>query len=276
MELAITKQDFDKAIPAAREAKGHVFNAVEPFIQTELQYLEDRYLGESGAQAVTNDADSILANIVKYLACIRAFLSQLRGLDLVLTDTGFGVVSTNSTAPASKQRVDALDGQLRRQERLLLGSLLNQLFNVSGWSNTPQCGFAVQTLFFCIQQLEQWAGINNPKPEDWDTAVPTILEADSFLRKHLGNAYMDELIEKMTSRQLDNYSAPIVHLCQQYIGACIAQNIRLREETYMRLINHLEADLTHYPTYANGEGYRLNHFKPYENHADDSAFHFVG
>lgn len=276
MELAITKQDFDKAIPAAREAKGHVFNAVEPFIKTELQYLEDRYLGESGAQAVTNDADSILANIVKYLACIRAFLSQLRGLDLVLTDTGFGVVSTNNTAPASKQRVDALDGQLRRQERLLLGSLLNQLFNVSRWSLTPQCRFAVQTLFFCIQQLEQWAGINNPKPEDWDTAVPTILEADSFLRKHLGNAYMDELIEKMTSHQLDNYSTPIVLLCQQYIGACIAQNIRLREETYMRLINHLETDLTHYSSYANGEGYRLNHFKPYENHADDSAFHFVG
>ena len=38
----------------------------------------------------------------------------------------------------------------------------------------------------------------------------------------------------------------------------------------------LEADLSLYPKYADSKAYRLNHFTPYENHAEDSAFHFVG
>lgn len=276
MELEITKSDFNAAVPAAKEAKGQIFDVLKESIQAELAYLETQYLGNAGAQAVETAADEILVIKVKRLACIRAFLSQMRSLDLVLTSTGFGVVSTQNTAPASKQRVDALEGQLRIQERLLLGSLLDRLFHVSGWNAQQQRLWHVTTLFFCIQQLEQWAGISRPEPQDWDAAVPSILAADAFLRKHLGNVYMDELLGQMTSSSLTIENMPIVVMCQQYIGAYVAQNMRLKEETYMRLINRLEADLTKYPAYKNGEGYRLNHFKPYENHADDSAFHFVG
>lgn len=276
MNLTITKQDFEKAVPAAREPKGKIFDVMEDAISYEVVKIESQVLGDVGAQAVEAGTDTALVQAVKRLACVRAFLNEMRGLDLVLTATGFGVVSTQDTAPASKMRVDALDGQLRRQERLLLGTLLDRLFRVSGWNQQPQRQWQVQTLFFCLQQLEQWAGINHPKPEDWDMNYPTVMAADAYLRKHLGNAYMDELIDQLTGHSLSSQNIHIVLLCQQYIGACIAQNNRLKEETYMRMINRLETDLSHYPTYADGEGYRLNHFKPYENHAEDSAFHFVG
>lgn len=276
MVLEITKTDFEKAVPTAQEPTGSIFEVMEDAINSEVANIESQMLGDVGAHAVEAGTDTVLVQTVKRLACVRAFMNEMRSLDLVLTVTGFGVVSTNDTAPASKMRVDALDGQLRRNERLLLGTLLDRLFRVSGWNQQPQRQLAVQTLFFCIQQLEQFAGINHPKPEDWDTNYPTVMAADVFLRKHLGNAYMDELIDQLTSHSLSLQNIHIAILCQQYIGACIAQNMRLKEETYMRMINRMEADLSQYPTYANGEGYRLNHFKPYENHAEDSAFHFVG
>ena len=276
MNLEITKSDFESAIPAAREPKSKVFGAMTDALQLEVMQLEEQCLGEKGVQAVEEIQDLTLVNVVKNLVCVRAFLREMRGLDLVLTATGFGVVSTQDTAPASKMRIDALEGQLRRQERLLLGTLLDRLFRVEGWNRQPQRQWQVQTLFFNLQQLEQWAGINHPKPEDWDTNYPTVMAADAFLRKHISNAYMDELIAQMTGHSLSSQNIHIVILCQQYIGACIAQNNRLKEETYMRLINRLEADLSLYPTYAGSEAYRLNHFTPYENHAEDSAFHFVG
>lgn len=276
MVLVITKTDFEKAVPAAQEPSGSIFEVMEDAINNEVANIESEVLGDVGAQAVEAGTDTILVQTVKRLVCVRAFLGEMRSLDLVLTPTGFGVVSTNDTAPASKQRVDALDGQLRRQVRLLLGVLLNRLFTVGRWNTQPQRQWTVQTLFFSIQMLERYAGVNHPKPEDWDVAVPVMLTADMFLRKHLGNAYMDELIQQLTGNVITTENAPIIMLCQQYIGACIAQNTRLREETYMRIINRLEADLSLYSTYADGEGYRLNHFKPYENHAEDSAFHFVG
>lgn len=276
MNLEITKSDFEKAVPAAREPKGKIFEVMEDAINYEVVKIESQVLGDVGAQAVEAGIDSALVQTVKRLACVRAFMNEMRGLDLVLTATGFGVVSTQDTAPASKMRVDSLDGQLRRQERLLLGTLLDRLFRVSGWNQQPQRQWQIQTLFFNLQQLEQWAGINHPKPEDWDVNIPAIMAADAFLRKHIGNAYMDELIAQMTSHSLSSQNIHIVILCQQYIGAWIAQNNRLKEETYMRMINRLEADLSLYPTYADSEAYRLNHFTPYENHAEDSAFHFVG
>ncbi len=276
MNLEITKSDFEKAVPAAREPKGKIFEVMEDAINYEVVKIESQVLGDVGAQAVEAGTDDALVQTVKRLACVRAFMNEMRGLDLVLTATGFGVVSTQDTAPASKMRVDSLDGQLRRQERLLLGTLLDRLFRVSGWNQQPQRQWNVQTVFFSLNNLEMWAGINHPKPEDWDMNMPSILAADAFLRKHIGNAYMDELIASMTSYSLSDNDALIVIFCQQYIGAWIAQNHRLKEEIYMRLINRLEADLALYPTYADSEAYRLNHFTPYENHAEDSAFHFVG
>lgn len=279
MELEISKQEFEAAIPAAREPKSQIYSAIRPFLLAKADLLSTQVLGVPGTEAAesgTNDLCGQVRSCVKRLVCVKAFLEEMRGLDLVLTATGFGVVSTQNTAPASKQRVDALEGQMRRLERLLTGQLLTLLFQVPGWSRTAQRQSCVATLFYEFGMLQQFAGISHPKSEDWDVAVPSMFAADAFLRKHLGNAYMDELLEQLTSSSLTDENSPIVVMCQRYIGAYVAQNMRLKEETYMQLINRLEADLTKYPTYAHGEGYQLNHFTPYENHAEDSAFHFVG
>jgi hypothetical protein len=218
----------------------------------------------------------ILRPLVKRLACIMAFLEEMHGLDVVLTATGFGVVSTQDTAPASKMRVDALDGDLRRKEWLTRADLITHLFKVEGWSMTEQRLINVPTLFYYFPMLEQYAAISRPKPEDWSMNVPVMLAADNHLRKHISYAYMEELLQQLTSNTLTQANRPVVVICQRYIGAVIAQNRQLQEETYMRLINRLEADLSLYPTYADSEAFRLNHFTPYENHAEDSAFHFVG
>lgn len=279
MNLEITKTDFERAIPAAREPKGKIFDVMQDAIMNKVDVIADSILGEPGIAAVEdrgNASYDYLRSAVKRLACVGAFLEEMRGLDLVLTATGFGVVSSNDTAPASKMRVDALDGELRRKERLLRSQLVRQLFKVSGWSDTPQRRANVETLFYHFDMLEQYAGINQPKPEDWDQNTPVMAAADNLLRKHISHEYMDELLSQVTSCTVTAPNTYVVMLCQRYIGAVIAQNRQLQEELYMRLINRLEADLSLYPKYADSEAYRLNHFKPYENHAEDSAFHFVG
>lgn len=279
MNLEITKSDFELAVPAAREPKGKIFDVLENAILCKVEVIGCHILGGPGILAVEEgigDVPTRIRQTVKQLACVMAFLEEMRDLDLVLTATGFGVVSTQDTAPASKMRVDALDGELRRKEWLLRSDLLTHLFKVEGWAGTEQRHINVPTLFYRFTMLEQYAGITRPKPEDWSTNVPAMLAADAYLRKHVGNAYMDELIAQLTSHSLSSQNIHIVILCQQFIGAWIAQNHQLKQEVYMRLINRLEADLSLYPTYAESEAYRLNHFKPYENHADDNAFHFVG
>lgn len=279
MQLEITKSDFERAVPAAREPKGKIFDVMQDAIMCKVEVIGCNILGDPGIAAVESSDSTmgeILRPLVKQLACVMAFLEEMRGLDLVLTATGFGVVSTNDTAPASKMRVDALDGDLRRKEWLLRSDLLTHLFKVVGWADTEQRHINVCTLFYRFSMLEQYAGISRPKPEDWSTNVPAMLAADSYLRKHISYAYMEELLQQLTSSTLSENNRPVAVLCTKFIGAWIAQNHQLKEELYMRLINRLEADLSLYPKYADSEAFRLNHVTPYENHADDSAFHFVG
>ena len=279
MQLEITKSDFERAVPAAREPKGKIFDVMEDAIMAKVEQIGHYILGEPGMAAVETGSDSNCEELrfyVRQLACVSAFLEEMRGLDLVLTATGFGVVSTQDTAPASKMRVDALDGELRRKERLLRSMLVALLFKVDGWGDTDQRRENVETLFYSFHMLEKYAAISRPKPEDWDVNVPAMLAADNQLRKHIGWNYMEELLAQLTSNTLTEQNRPVVILCQKYIGAWIAQNHHLKDELYMRLINRMEADLSLYPTYADSEAYRLNHITPYENHAEDSAFHFVG
>ena len=238
MNLEITKTDFERAVPAAREPKGKIFDVMQDAIMCKVRVIADSILGEPGIAAVEDIGNPLydyLRSVVKRLACVSAFLEEMRGLDLVLTATGFGVVSSNDTVPASKMRVDALEGELRRKEQLLRSQLAHELFRVGGWSDTNQRRSMVETLFYHFDMLKQ-----------------------------------------LTSNSLSESNYPVAVLCQKYIGAWIAQNQQLKEELYMRLINRLEADLSFYPKYADSEAYRLNHFEPYENHAEDSAFHFVG
>lgn len=279
MRLEITKEEFDSAVPAAREPKGKVFGAMLPHIQEKLDMIALYILGDVGVNAVENGDSAVSAIVRSYvvkLACISAFVENMRSLDLVLTATGFGVVSTNDTAPASKMRVDALEEEQRRYELMARSLLLGQLFQLEGWNDTAQRRHCVDTLFYSFYFLTIYAGISKPQQGDWYTNVPVMMEADGYLRKHIGDDYMEELLLQMTGNKLTEDNKQICVLCQKYIGACIAQNQRLKSDLYMRLINLMEDNIDKYPTYANSKAYKLNHFKPYENHAEDSAFHFVG
>ena len=232
MQLEITKTDFERAVPAAREPKGKIFDVMQDAIMCKVEVIGCHILGEPGIAAVESSDSTmgeILRPLVKQLACVMAFLEEMRGLDLVLTATGFGVVSTNDTAPASKMRVDALDGDLRRKEWLLRSDLLTHLFKVEGWDDTEQRHINVCTLFYSFSMLEQYAGISRPKPEDWSTNVPAMLAADSYLRKHIGYAYMEELLQQLTSSTLSGSNRPVAVLCTKFIGAWIAQHHQLTE-----------------------------------------------
>lgn len=113
--ITIYKEDFERALPVGVSAHDEVFESVMPAIDSTLDRYCSNMLGEAGIKLVTEtDDDSALKFYFKKLVCIDAFLSVLRQLDLVLTPTGFGIVSNDNVSPASKQRVDALEVRCAR------------------------------------------------------------------------------------------------------------------------------------------------------------------
>ena len=76
-----------------------------------------------------------------------AFLRAVPSLDLVLTPNGFGVVSNNTIAPASKDRVDRLLTSLENSRDFAIDQLLHELLANPDWRTTPQGRFFLATLF---------------------------------------------------------------------------------------------------------------------------------
>lgn len=272
--LRVSKEIFDQAVPAAKESKGTIYNKLLKKINSRIEDIADDRLGDIGKRAINADREGRLALTVIQLACVDVFLHEMRNLDLVLTSTGFGVVSTNDTAPASKMRVDALDGELRVKWLMLSDDLLELCFKLDGWYR--QGLVIIDTLFCDFKFLKAYAGMQAPLAKDWETASAAILACDRFLREKISDEFMDELIEGMASSSLTTEERGVVHQIRRTIGAAIQGNEQLKDEYFRRLMNTLEQNLDDFPTYMNSEAFEANHFKHYENHAEDSAFHFCG
>ena len=272
--IRITKDDLNLAIPAAKEPKGTIFAKLEDKINEEIGDIAVDKLGDVGIAAVNSEPKGKLAICVLGLASVEVFLREMRGLDLVLTETGFGIVSTNNTAPASKMRVDALDGELRVKRLHLMDELLEECFKLEGWYQ--QGLVIIDTLFCCFKFLRQFSGLQAPISKDWENAATTILDTDRWLREKISDEFMDELIGKMAKNSLSEKERGVVHQIRRIIGVAIQGNKGTAYEYFRRLMNTLEGDLESFGTYASSDAYECNHFKPYENRQEDSAFHFVG
>lgn len=87
-----------------------------------------------------------LTHIVKPLVATEAMIRAIPSLDLVLTPNGFGVVSSQNIAPASKPRIDRLMESLRETRDELIAALLVALKGLPEWHDTPQAAWFGATL----------------------------------------------------------------------------------------------------------------------------------
>lgn len=102
MKIQISKDDFEQSILAATSSHSEVFESVEPHFKESYLRLCQQILGEVGEAALETSEASFelseeLREAVIKTVCLDAFLSVVRHLDLVLTPTGFGVVTNTKS-----------------------------------------------------------------------------------------------------------------------------------------------------------------------------------
>ena len=92
-------------------------------------------------------ADNPIRIITAKLIASEALRRAIPSLDLVLTPNGFGVVSNQNIAPASKERVDRLIGSLADYRDDCIANLLPALVGARQWLSSKQCEFFAASLF---------------------------------------------------------------------------------------------------------------------------------
>lgn len=271
----ITKEVFEQNVPAAKmpERNTSVYDRMKLMLQTSYTMMIKTLVSPECESALDEDAE--LKTLAVRTVCLDAFVRSIRSHDLVLTATGFGIVSTESTAPASRARVDALAEEMAVEELLTIDQMLKKLVWLEGWGETEQARKRIPTLFYSPEQLCAMPLTS----QNWQLATGRAASADAFLRGEVSEEYMDELLVKLRTATLGNADAIIVEKCNRFTADFIS-NYELTKGMPNKLLlqsvtEQLESYPESYPAYTNSRLYARRHAERYKNRKEDPTFFLI-
>lgn len=272
----ITKEVFESCVPVAKmpERNSSVYERMTRMFSVSWASVVSNILSPSHESHI--DSDASLKDECVRLVCLDTFIRTCRSLDVVLTATGFGIVSTESTAPASKLRVDAVVEEMMIERLLAIDNILSKLIRVKDWGATEQARLRISTLFYRPEHLRLFSSLPLTSV-NWQLAINRSIVASVHLRREISAEYMDELLSKVRTGSLGNADIIVVDKCLRFIGDYISQGESAVPNKVMleAIVEQLECYEESYPTYRLSRLYATRHGKRYENKRDDPTFFFI-
>lgn len=273
MDLKIDKDIFDGIIYAAAGYSDNIYDAMVPEIRNSEAAL-DNILQDEG-MAVVEDDDILLVACREHV-CTTAFLNRLRHFDLILTDAGFGVVSDDHTAPASRERVNALEAQLKRKREESYCDILRQLVKVTDWGKNPKVRRFFPTLLWDIREAEDMTGSKDLSSEAWGQLKSKLFDAAFKIEGVTGIAFVDELIGATITDNTTDIQAEAVAKVKNTMVIMVnhPEEKHIQKEAVRRLLDWLDDNITEFPSYANSKEYAARHAEQFENKQDSPVYFF--
>lgn len=163
--IAITDNDtllqYIPNVVETVEGETPLFDKIRPQLEITEQWLHDTIVGDT---LIDEEKNKMVCTII---AC-EAFRRSVPSLDLILTPNGFGIVSNNNVAPASKERVERLIASLGGLRDKAITALLNVLRQDSDWLQSAQ-GQWLASSFFVLPDEDTTAASAAVRTDDkWE------------------------------------------------------------------------------------------------------------
>ncbi len=278
--MEITYNDFVAVCPSAMTPETEVFDTLKP--QFDRKLIEVRFIVTAEIFASLDDIEDNVQHeqyerlcnlkqaVIRYV-CASVFYESIPHLDLVLTATGFGVVSNQNVAPASADRVASLRKQVRRQECAYLDEILDLLRPIVDWSLSRGAG--INSLFWRGSHVRVF-GIPQPTRDDLTERLTEIRRATETVKQLISPEQYEVLLSSERNDSATSWERYLIDLCRTYIAVlCIGspKDMVQQRQSILRLIeSHPEA----YAAYHASPTYQSRHIDIYENQKDDTCFFF--
>lgn len=202
-----------KLITTDAQLRAHIPNIIAsvkgetPFIERVAHFLDlaedwvrTTFTSESTFNTICGYTDSNEIKIIcSRLVVADALRRAIPSLDIVLTPNGFGVVSTQNLAPASKPRVDRLVGSMLAHRDDCIAALLPELVGASKWLTSPQADFFGSTLFPDLGIVDAVGGATGSKWEKYLELRPQVIDLEASLAEEW---LSPELLSALRSQNL--------------------------------------------------------------------------
>ncbi len=270
--MNITKNTFENYIPSFRAAAPYIFDNLTAYISEAKSYVE-QLCGRDPAEIATATEQATA------LVCYRAAHRAVPGMDLILTENGFGVVSSQNVAPASRARTDALAESLRMLESQAEDNLVFALLRTE-WRETPQAVARMQSLLWCPTLLRRH-GIaidgREAYTEEFLKLKPRIEQAEENVRAIIGTELWSSLVERQRTQPIVEEVAYVIltERARQFMAVAVTSTDPKRLVAQkMRLVDVLHRYESSLPEYTNSSTYRAEHSSNYENKPTDKTYFF--
>ena len=165
MKLITTNEQLTALLPnvaVSVEGESPLIDKLTPFLNSAEKWVADTFLSSAiFAEICTFQVTNALRSTTSQIVVYEAFRRALPHLDIVLTPNGFGIVSNNTIAPASKERIERLVGTLIDNRDAAIALLLKLLSQQSDWLSAPQAEFFRATMFPDIALAERFPRSTN-------------------------------------------------------------------------------------------------------------------
>jgi hypothetical protein len=267
--INIDKVGFESIVSAAACASTQVFDAM----QDALDQAQKRAFYDVVPKAIVEAEGGDLEKEMTRYICLDAFYRQIPQLDLVLTPTGFGVVSNQNVAPASRDRVQALQENIRNERDDSLERMIRLLLGNADWAGSFRAMLLVPSVIFLSDHLREYAGIDGHMTDLLGYRAK-INEVELRIMNICSSEQYETILMHIRANTLSEAERKIILLMRRAIGFYLNSLWGGLERELQNISNYLEENLDEFGDYASSQAYKVKHFVPYENESNDSTYFF--
>lgn len=193
--------ELRKYIPnvlATVEGEASLYDKMLPYLQVATDWLCRNVIA-----AEYPPFQRVQENAVEKCIVAEAFRQAVPSLDVVLTPNGFGIVSTDRIAPASKERIERLQAQLELyRDELIINIIMQLQQNYAEWTQQSPQGRRFFSTFFPTPELARLCGYTEHLWDHYQHLLPKVL----LIQQRLANEFFSPeliaaLLEDVRSRK---------------------------------------------------------------------------
>ena len=193
---------------------------IEPYVKDSVNWLESLVVGDV---QLPPDLEELAVRAV----VLRAVIHAVPALDIVVTPTGFGVVSSDSLVPASKDRIERLISTLSKYLDSTVRILQTKCVHCKDWRKTSRGKWYCSTFYPYLSDASSLTGEGQDLFQVYKTARGIALQFEKTLaEEYLGYELMDYLKAEFFCGS-DEY-LDLLTLIHDGICRYVARNIRIR------------------------------------------------
>ena len=255
------------------------FDRVLPWLETAERWLFSQFVGDGYADTfLTLDPDEPVRVTAACVVVHEAMMRAVPSLDLVLTPNGFGIVSNQNVAPASRDRVARLIASLEASRDDCIEQLVAYLFRITEWYGTTIRHWFTATLFPFID-LANLCGFTDHRWANYLGLRSKAIDVEQRLAEEYISPEQLAVFRSEVMTMLSDLTVATSHhfrIIEQLRHAVVAvlQGNQVPVQSLRDIVDFMRKNETSFPHFRNSATYKL--FKPpvFENKKQANGYWF--